>query len=44
MENDKINACPVCGTETQQDEIIVYCEDCGFNIKKREETTKQTEA
>lgn len=28
------NCCPVCGQGTKEDEIIIYCDNCGFNINK----------
>lgn len=38
MENIyKENACPVCNEPTKQDETQVYCENCGFSIRKKEE-------
>jgi ribosomal protein L37AE/L43A len=38
MENSKsTNSCPVCGQLTKENEAIIYCENCGFNINKKEE-------
>ncbi len=36
----KGNQCPVCKEPTKEDEVIVYCENCGFNIHKKEEEVK----
>lgn len=33
MEKETKNACPVCGTETTQNGVIVYCGGCGFSIR-----------
>lgn len=38
----KGNQCPVCGQSTKEDEILIYCENCGFNINKKEEDTEPT--
>ena len=39
-ERTKGNKCPVCGQVTKENEVIIYCESCGFNIHKKEEETK----
>lgn len=31
------NACPVCGEQTKEDETLIFCDNCGFNIPKKEE-------
>jgi predicted amidophosphoribosyltransferase len=36
----KGNQCPVCGEPTKEDEAIIYCENCGFNINKAEEDSE----
>lgn len=43
MENtrEKTNACPVCDKETKEDESMIYCITCGFNVKKTEIHPKQ---
>jgi len=33
----KENQCPVCGQKTTEDEILIFCENCGFNINKKEQ-------
>jgi len=35
MENNNSGACPVCGAQTKQDTIMVFCEQCGFSITQR---------
>ena len=30
------NQCPVCGQHTKESESLIYCENCGFNINKKE--------
>ena len=32
MKRENPGDCPVCGQATKQDETMVYCENCGFNI------------
>jgi len=43
MENKKgkTNECPVCEQATKEDYHTIYCDICGFNIKKQEQHTKQ---
>lgn len=43
MENkkEKTNQCPVCGQATSEDESMVFCTNCGFNVRKQEQHTKQ---
>ncbi len=36
----KKNHCPVCGHSTKEDEILIYCENCGFNINKSAKDTE----
>ena len=33
----KGNQCPVCGQGTDENETIIYCDNCGFNINKKED-------
>ena len=35
--------CPVCGDAVKQDSVIVFCEACGFNIRKKENDPKPKE-
>ena len=37
---EETTKCPVCGDEVEQDSIIVYCKNCGFNIRKKENDPK----
>ncbi len=39
-ETTKGNHCPVCGQDTKENEILIYCEKCGFNIPKKEKDTE----
>ena len=41
MENTKSNECPCCRTQTIQDEEMVYCEKCGFNIVDKRDNYPQ---
>jgi len=28
--------CPVCSKKVTQDDNVIYCENCGFNVPKKE--------
>lgn len=36
----KGNDCPVCSHKTYEDEHMIYCEKCGFNVHKKEKDSK----
>lgn len=40
QEYRKNNKCPVCGSDTNENEHMIYCEHCGFNICKKEKDSK----
>ena len=45
METTKnVNSCPVCNKPTKEDEMQIYCENCGFSIRKKSEETKKDRA
>lgn len=44
MEKTKQNECPVCHELTKEDETMIYCENCGFNIRKKEEINTKTKS
>ena len=37
---EKENECPVCKHETLQDSVIIYCKNCGFNIRVKQKQNK----
>ena len=38
------NYCPVCNQPTKEDVAVIYCENCGFSIRKKTEENENKPA
>ena len=40
MEGFSENYCPVCENQMKENETIIFCQECGWNMNKKEPDVK----